>query len=163
MKWRERWASLLLLIGVGLWLVALILIIPRRRRRRRLRSLFNPTLWKLAGILALIGGIFVFVGLIATAVIYLTRRWGLRRIYPGATVIACFCTNRQGEMFVYPMGCAPSELCYYVRLRLPDGESEEFECTFALFQRLREGMQGTAVCQGNCLLAFYPSSGSTQR
>ncbi len=82
MKWRERWASLLLLIGVGLWLVALILIIPRRRRRRRLRSLFNPTLWKLAGILALIGGIFVLVGLIATAVIYLTRRWGYDAFTP---------------------------------------------------------------------------------
>ncbi len=66
-------------------------------------------------------------------------------------------------MIVYPMGYAPSELCYSVRLRLPDGESEEFECTPVLFQRLREGMEGTAVCRGNCLLAFYPVSASVQR
>ncbi len=161
MKWRERWASIPLWIGMSLWAVALFLIIPRRSRMRRFR--FNPALWKLAGVLALIGGIFVLGGIVVIAIIHLTRRWGLRRVYPGATITARFYTNRQGEMIVYPMGYAPTELCYYVRLRLPNGEGEEFECTPALFQRLREGMEGTAVCRGNCLLAFYPVSASVQR
>ncbi len=163
MKWRERWASILLWIGASLWVVALFLVIPSRRGSGLRRFRFNPTLWKAAGVLALIGGIFVLGGIVAIAIIHLTRRWGLRRVYPGATITARFYTNRQGEMIVYPMGYAPSELCYYVRLRFPDGQGEEFECTPALFQQLREGMEGTAVCKGNCLLAFYPVSASAQR
>ncbi len=55
----------------------------------------------------------------------------------------------------------PHALRYYVRLRLPNGESDEFECSLALFQQLREGMQGRAVCKGNQLLAFYPDTGKT--
>ncbi len=101
--------------------------------------------------------------MVSAVIIHLTRRWELRRVYPGATVVACFRTNRRGEVIVYPMGYAPSELCYHARLRLPNGESEECECTPALFQRLREGMEGTAVCKGGWLVAFYPSSSSAQR
>jgi hypothetical protein len=61
-------------------------------------------------------------------------------------------------MVIYPEGYAPHSLRYHVRLTLPNGESDEFECSLALFQQLREGMRGRAVCKGNQLLAFYPDA-----
>ncbi|GIV06821.1 MAG: hypothetical protein KatS3mg017_0023 [Fimbriimonadales bacterium] len=96
--------------------------------------------------------------MLATGIVYLTRRWGVQRTYPQASVIALFRTNQQGEVVVYPSGYPPHTLRYYVRLRLPSGESDEFECSLALFQQLREGMRGRAVCKGNQLLAFYPDA-----
>jgi hypothetical protein len=95
-------------------------------------------------------------GFIITLIIYLGRRWGYQRVYTNTTVLALFCTNRAGEMIVYPMGFPPNEMRYYVHLGFSDGSSDEFECSSGLYQRLREGMRGEAVCKGNLLLAFYP-------
>ncbi len=102
------------------------------------------------------GAIIFVVGCFLLLVLYLTRRWGVQRVYLNTSIIALFCTNREGEMIVYPQGYSASELRYYVRLGLPDGSSDEFECSPALYWQLREGMRGRAVCKGNLLLAFYP-------
>jgi|GEM_PF-4102222 len=98
------------------------------------------------------------MGCVLLLIVYLTRRWGVQRTYLQASITALFCTNQQGEMVLYPEGYAPHSLRYYVRLALPNGESEEFECSLALFQQLREGLRGRAVCKGNQLLAFYPDA-----
>jgi len=98
------------------------------------------------------------VGCVLLLIVYLTRRWGFERTYSQTLIIALFCTNQQGEMVLYPAGYAPHSLRYHVRLTLPNGESDEFECSLALFQQLREGMRGCAVCKGNQLLAFYPDA-----
>ena len=102
------------------------------------------------------GSIIFVIGCFLLLVVYLTRRWGSQHTYPQAVIIALFCTDQQGEVVVYPEEYPSHTLRYYVRLRLPKGESDEFECSLALFQQLREGMRGRAVCKGNQLLAFYP-------
>ncbi len=55
---------------------------------RRFR--FNPALWKLAGVIALIGGIFVLLGIVAIAIIYLTRRWGYDAFTPAQQLSPAF-------------------------------------------------------------------------
>lgn len=98
------------------------------------------------------------IGIFLLLIVYLTRRWGRERSYSYAKIVALFCTDQQGEIIVYPQEYAPNELHYYVHLALPNGESDEFECSYALFQRLKEGMTGRAVCKGNQLLAFHACS-----
>jgi len=104
------------------------------------------------------GSITTLVGVFLLLIIYLTRRWGRERSYSYAKIVALFCTDQQGEIIVYPQEYAPNELHYYVHLALPNSESDEFECSYALFQRLKEGMTGRAVCKGNQLLAFHACS-----
>lgn len=155
MKRREQIAAVFLTVGVGTWIVVFIWVtahysIPAYRR---------PTFpWETAGTIVLIGGLIVLTGILVLLIVYLTRRWGRERSYSGAKIIALFCTNRQGEIILHPVEYAPDELHYYARVRLPNGESDEFECSYALFQRLREEMVGRAVCKGDQLLAFQPDS-----
>lgn len=101
-------------------------------------------------------GVGVFAtGVGALALAHLTRRMGAERKYAGATILAYFVTDRRGEVILTPSVYPPEALRYHVRLRLPDGSSDEFECSAALFRQLREGEQGLAVCKGNALRAFY--------
>ena len=156
MKARERLAASIIAIGLGICVLVAVWIVAwfaTRRRRFRPRP---PFPWDIAGWIALIGIFIALAGVIITLLIYFTRRWGHQRTYPNTTILAMFCTNRAGEMIVYPLGFPPDELRYYVHLELPNGVSEELECSFALYRRLREGMRGRAVCKGNQLLAFYP-------
>ncbi len=108
--------------------------------------------------MALVGGLIVLTGILVLLVVCLTRRLGREQSYSGAKIIALFCTNRQGEIILHPVEYAPNKLCYYACIRLPNGETDEFECSYALFQRLREEMVGRAVCKGNQLLAFQPDT-----
>ncbi len=163
MRRREQFVASIMVTGLSLLLAGLSMVIAMSRSIASYTPSNPQTQVQTQLLLKQLfgwGTAVVVFGCLLFIVIYLARRWGLRRVYPGATITTRFYTNRQGEMVVYPMGYAPTELCYYVRLRLPNGEGEEFECTPALFQRLREGMEGTAVCRGNCLLAFYPVSAS---
>lgn len=153
MKWREWLASAFLIVGISIYVILGIWITSHYSSRGRGRPQFP---WHIASKLALIGGGLVVVGVSATGVVYLTRRWGAQRDYPQAVIIALFCTDPHGEIIAYSGGYPPHALRYYVQLRLPKGESDEFECSLALFQQLREGMRGRAVCKGNQLLAFYP-------
>jgi len=156
MKARERLAASIIAIGAGIVVLVLVWIVAwfgSRRGRYRL-----PFPWDMAGWVALIGGFIALVGVIITLLTYLTRRWGTQRVYTDTTILALFCTNREGEMIVYPMGFPPDELRYYVRLSLSESSSDEFECSVALYRRLREGMRGRAVCKGNFLLGFYPDT-----
>jgi len=157
MKAREQLAATIIAIGAGIVVLVLVWIVAwfgSRRGRYRL-----PFPRDIAGWVALIGGLIALVGVIITLTIYLTRRWGLQRVYTDTTILALFCTNREGEMIVYPMGFPPDELRYYVRLSLSESSSDEFECSVTLYRRLREGMRGRAVCRGNSLLGFYPDTG----
>lgn len=155
MKKRVSIASLVLTLGVSIYILIGVWIVSHYSIPAHRRPQFP---WHVSVNLALIGGVLVVVGISTTGIVYLTRRWGFQHTYPQAFIIALFRTNQQGEMVLYPEGYAPHSLRYYVRLTLPNGESDEFECSLALFQQLREGMRGRAVCKGNQLLAFYPDA-----
>lgn len=155
MKRREQIAAALLTVGVGTWIGVFIWVVTHHSIPAYRRPSFP---WETAGVIVLIGGAVVLVGVSVLLVAYLTRQWGHERSYSSAKIIALFCTNRQGEIILHPSGYAPNELRYYARLSLPNGESDEFECSYALFQRLREEMTGRALCKGNQLLAFQPDS-----
>ena len=161
MRWRERLAATPITIGVSLWVLVGVWFWASARSSTRLGPDI-PFNWELAGKILLVGGIFAAVGVATTLIVYITRAWGVQRSYAGAEILARFCTNRAGEVILYPMGTHPNELRCYVRVRLPDGTSDEYECSFAIYQRVREGMCGRAVCKGNFLLAFYPYAPDTR-
>lgn len=155
MQWRERLAATLLTIGAGMWVFVGVWFLAWARSTTRLGP-DVPFRWDWAGQILLAGGILAAVGVGVALTTHFTRAWGIERAYPNARVLARFCTNRAGEPILYPMGTPPSELRYYVRLQLPGGTTDEYECSFALYQRVREGMQGRAVCKGGILRAFVP-------
>jgi hypothetical protein len=155
---REKFVAGILTLGVLLLILSVVIILPTRTERMSNRPV-SPYRKELSKQFFRWGASICGVGCVLLLIVYLTRRWGVQRTYPQASVIALFRANRQGEMVIHPD--TPHALRYYVRLRLPNGESDEFECSLALFQQLREGMQGRAVCTGNQLLAFYPDTGKT--
>jgi hypothetical protein len=153
MRMREKFVAGILTLGVSLLIFSVVIILPTRTRPR-----ISPYRIELSRQFFRWGASICGVGCVLLLIVYLTRRWGVQRTYLQASITALFCTNQQGEMVLYPEGYAPHSLRYYVRLALPNGESEEFECSLALFQQLREGLRGRAVCKGNQLLAFYPDA-----
>jgi hypothetical protein len=152
---REKFVAGILTLGVSLLIFSVVIILPTRTGGIRPVSPYRIELSKQ---FFRWGASICGVGCVLLLIVYLTRRWGFERTCSQTLIIALFCTNQQGEMVIYPAGYAPHSLRYYVRLALPNGESEEFECSLALFQQLREGMRGRAVCKGNQLLAFYPDA-----
>jgi hypothetical protein len=153
MRMREKFVAGILTLGVSLLIFSIVIILPTRTRPR-----ISPYRIELSRQFFRWGASICGVGCVLLLIVYLTRRWGVQRTYLQASITALFCTNQQGEMVLYPEGYAPHSLRYHVRLTLPNGESDEFECSLALFQQLREGMRGCAVCKGNQLLAFYPDA-----
>jgi hypothetical protein len=153
MRMREKFVAGILTLGVSLLIFSVVIILPTRTRPR-----ISPYRIELSRQFFRWGASICGVGCVLLLIVYLTRRWGVQRTYLQASITALFCTNQQGEMVLYPEGYAPHSLRYYVRLALPNGESDEFECSLALFQQLREGLRGRAVCKGNQLLAFYPDA-----
>jgi hypothetical protein len=153
MRMREKFVAGILTLGVSLLIFSVVIILPTRTRPR-----ISPYRIELSRQFFRWGASICGVGCVLLLIVYLTRRWGVQRTYHQASITALFCTNQQGEMVLYPEGYAPHSLRYHVRLTLPNGESDEFECSLALFQQLREGMRGRAVCKGNQLLAFYPDA-----
>lgn len=155
MRFREQLAAFVLIVGALMVVIGAIMVLPHRSDRYRSREAVQAR--REQGLrLIQWGAVVGVVGVGVTAVIHLTRRMGWERSYSGTTVLARFVANRQGEVIFEPSVYPPQELRYYVRLRLPDGESDEFECLPALHSRLREGSIGRAVCKGNQLLAFHP-------
>jgi hypothetical protein len=153
MRMREKFVAGILTLGVSLLIFSIVIILPTRTRPR-----ISPYRIELSRQFFRWGASICGVGCVLLLIVYLTRRWGVQRTYLQASITALFCTNQQGEMVLYPEGYAPHSLRYHVRLTLPNGESDEFECSLALFQQLREGLRGRAVCKGNQLLAFYPDA-----
>ena len=153
MRMREKFVAGILTLGVSLLIFSAVIILPTRTRPR-----ISPHRIELATQFFRWGASICGVGCVLFLIVYLTRRWSFERTYSQTLIIALFCTNQQGEMVLYPAGYAPHSLRYHVRLTLPNGESDEFECSLALFQQLREGLRGRAVCKGNQLLAFYPDA-----
>jgi hypothetical protein len=153
MRMREKFVAGILTLGVSLLIFSVVIILPTRTRPR-----ISPYRIELSRQFFRWGASICGVGCVLLLIVYLTRRWGVQRTYLQASITALFCTNQQGEMVLYPEGYAPHSLRYHVRLTLPNGESDEFECSLALFQQLREGLRGRAVCKGNQLLAFYPDA-----
>ena len=150
---REKFVAGILTLGVSLLIFSAVIILPTRTRPR-----ISPYRIELSKQFFRWGASICGVGCVLLLIVYLTRRWGFERTYSQKLIIALFCTNQQGEMVLYPEGYAPHSLRYHVRLTLPNGESDELECSLALFQQLREGLRGRAVCKGNQLLAFYPDA-----
>jgi hypothetical protein len=166
MKMRERVAAVVITIGLsilvllGLWIWAMLASRKRARgyRGEPLIDISLPRDPETLAWIALVGGSIVFVGVLITLAVYLTRGWGRERTYPHTKILALFATNRDGQMVVSPAGLSPNDLRYYVHLELPNGSVDEFECSFALYRQLREGTRGRAVCRGNFLLGFYPDT-----
>lgn len=155
MRLREQLAAFVLIVGALMAIIGVIMVLPQRSDRYRSYEAVRAQRergWRLIQWGAVVCGLGVGV----TAVVHLTRRMGWERSYSGTTVLARFVTNRQGEVIFDPAVYPPQELRYYVRLRLPNGESDEFECLPALHRRLQDGAVGRAVCKGNQLLAFHP-------
>jgi hypothetical protein len=157
MRMREKFVAGILTLGVSLLIFSVVIILPTRTERMSNRPV-SPYRIELSKQFFRWGASICGVGCVLLLIVYLTRRWGVQRTYLQRSIIALFCTNQQGEMVLYPEGYAPHSLRYHVRLTLPNGESDEFECSLALFQQLREGLRGRAVCKGNQLLAFYPDA-----
>jgi hypothetical protein len=158
MRAREKLVAFVLIVGAYLLAAAIrIELAMMEPEASYTYTTFSQGEW-LRNQLLKWGTIIFVIGCFLLLVTYLTRRWGFERTYSQTLIIALFCTNQQGEMVIYPEGYAPHSLRYHVRLTLPNGESDEFECSLALFQQLREGMRGCAVCKGNQLLAFYPDA-----
>lgn len=157
MRMREKFVAGILTLGVSLLIFSVVIILPTRTESMSNRPV-SPYRIELSRQFFRWGASICGVGCVLFLIVYLTRRWGFERTYSQTLIIALFCTNQQGEMVIYPAGYAPHSLRYHVRLTLPNGESDEFECSLALFQQLREGMRGRAVCKGNQLLAFYPDA-----
>lgn len=156
MRRREQVISAILTLGAGLCVLAVIGVISLLSPRRYRRSLASITHGlQIMKILALVGVAILIIGFCLFVLVYLTRRWGRTRVFEGATVIACFALDQDGQMRSAVEGLEAQMRGFYVQLRLPNGEVEEYESSYGLWRHLRDGMRGTAVCKGNQLQAFY--------
>ncbi len=153
MRRKEQFVSTVLLLGAGLWVATGIMLVdslsPHPYRINRYHRLM------LIGNLFMIGAFIFGIGIFCLAVVYLTRRWGQKCSIEGVVVISRFAINSEGQICFDCDGLETLMQGFYAHLQLPDGSVEEYECTYSLYRRLKEGAKGKAVCQGNQLLAFY--------
>lgn len=157
MRRHEQVISTVLTVGAGLCILAVIgvlsLLSPRRRYLKSWVSLAHGL--QIMKVLALVGVAILIVGFLLFVFAYLTRRWGRTRVFEGATVIARFAIDPDGQMCFTVGGLEAQMRGFYVQLRLPNGEVEEYGSSYGLWRQLKNGMRGRAVCKGNQLQAFY--------
>lgn len=155
MRRREQVISTVLTVGAGLCILAVIGVLSLLSPRGYSRSLMIKHGLQTMKILILIGVAILIIGFLLFVFVYFTRRWGRTRVFEGATVIARFAIDPDGQMCFTVGGLEAQMRGFYVQLRLPNGEVEEYESSYGLWRQLRDGMRGTAVCKGNQLQAFY--------
>ena len=71
-------------------------------------------------------------------------------------VVARFAVNQIGEMIFDNFEFDAPGARYYVRLKMPDGRDEEFECAHDLVMQVGEGMIGNVQVNGHWLGSFIP-------
>jgi len=71
-------------------------------------------------------------------------------------VVARFAVNEIGEMIFDNFDFDAPNARYYVRLKMPDGRDEEFECAHDLVMQVGEGMIGNVQVNGRWLGSFIP-------
>jgi hypothetical protein len=71
-------------------------------------------------------------------------------------VVARFAINEIGEMIFDNFDFDAPNARYYVRLKMPDGRDEEFECAQELLNQVGEGMVGNVQINGRWLGSFVP-------
>jgi len=91
------------------------------------------------------------------------RATGPRKVWDGVRVVARYGYNRDGIMLTSEFDLeVADDPKYYVRLLLPDGRQDEFECTPAVYFQAGEGMLGDAEVQGKWLGHFKPRIGTAE-
>lgn len=155
MGWRERVVSVFFVAAASMWVMAgvLLAVLLHPRTHRPLETDF--ILLRIIGYLAAAGSILLVIASIVMSVLYLTRRWGRERTLHKVEIVSLFAIDHDGEMRFQTYGAESEMRGFYVKLRLPDGSLDEFECPFSLYRQLRQGAFGTAVCKGVQLVAFY--------
>ncbi len=117
----------------------------------------------LAGV-ALIAFVVGLVILISTLLLGLGRTDNHQRKvfrYDNTRVIARYAVTGIGETIFDEMYIDPDDnkVKYYVRLQLPNGESHEFHCNAIIWSHCGEGLQGSALVQGDWIGQFIPAIG----
>lgn len=81
----------------------------------------------------------------------------LAMTYPGSRVLARYALMPGSEEMMFSMiDPAVEGIRFFAQLRLPDGRTPELRCPFPVFERLGEGMVGSATVQGDWIGAFVP-------
>ncbi len=81
--------------------------------------------------------------------------------YEGSKVLARYAYSRQGQLLTAEWEIeSADDPKYYVRMRLPSGESVELECAPQTYFQAGEGMTGTARVQGKWLGQFSQQVGA---
>ncbi len=120
-----------------------------------------------AGTLNLLTITFIVIGVLIAggAIAYglwlnANRANGPRKLWEGVRVVARYGYSGDGVLLVseWELEVADNPK-YYVRLLLPDGHQDEFECTPSVFFHAGEGMVGDAEVQSKWLGHFRPHIG----
>lgn len=156
------WMSLLLMLGGALFLLGLCLVSVCG-----LGAIVAYTRWSdSSGMVIVAMGIGLMVlGLLTALGVLVYGIWLDRTRYKGpqqtlapVQVVATYVLDKMTQTTVpYWQDYPPEQLRFYVRLRLPNRQHEEFECAPEVFQSVGEGMRGEAVVQGNWLCQFRPT------
>lgn len=110
------------------------------------------------GITLMVSGLLIALGVLGYGIwLDHTRHRGPQRTLAPVQVVATYVLDKMTQTTVpYWQDYPPEQLRFYVRLRLPNRQHEEFECAPEVFQSVGEGMRGEAVVQGNWLCQFRP-------
>jgi hypothetical protein len=147
---KENQIAWMLVLGVGMSLggvfVSFIAIVLRGSA---ILFALGPIMF-LAGIL--LAGWGIFSGHIAN------RRADAAgsQFIPNCYVVGRFEVNSNGEMIFSDFDYDAPKSKFIVRLKLPDGSDQEYECASQLLDQIGEGMIGNVQIRGRWLGSFTP-------
>lgn len=129
----------------------------------RLAKTGDPTFLAYSGIgpILIAVGVLLIVGAIVYGIVYVRKRETSKvaYAYSGTVVLARYAMDPQGDMRFDPEPPEDSSYRLFLRLRLPDGTSDEYRVGPEVYVTAGEGMSGTAFIQGDWVGRFQPEMG----
>ena len=153
---KEGQIATLLMLGVGAIIVGVLVFMFAIVIGMRVSGSGGMILMALGPILVVAGEVMAGIGVASGHSVNRAATNAAVVNLENCYVVARFGINETGEMLFNDYDWDLPRMRYYVRLKMPNGLDEEFECSYELLSQVGEGMVGNVQVKGRWLGSFTP-------